>query len=304
MKTTIKDVFLYLGLIVILYAMTISLSNLIFGIININFPLDAGYNPGPESLISPISFFIVLAPLFLIISVFINRHHEKNPESLKTWVRRFALALTIFLTVATFVVTLIILLNYFLGGDITLRFILKVITILIISGAFFAYYLRDIKRKVQKTCRKKAGWFFGIISLAVIICSLMTVGSPEIRRQEARDQERINDLMNITRNIQEYALSNNVLPESLEAINENKSVDVDIFPFEIPTDPKTKKEYEYKVIDSQALSYLLCANFELDIPENEKRYGSKWLYKQGRTCFEERVIISDKEIILKRNGEI
>jgi uncharacterized membrane protein YraQ (UPF0718 family) len=61
-------------------------------------------------------------------------------------VRRWLTYLTLFLASTALVCDTITLVYHLLGGEITLRFLLKVLVVAAIAGAIFGYYLSDLRR--------------------------------------------------------------------------------------------------------------------------------------------------------------
>ncbi len=76
---------------------------------------------------------IVLVPTMLGLLLTIRRDIVREPGKANVWVRRWALVLTIFLSALIAIVDLITLLTTFLGGDLSIRFALKAIIVLLIA---------------------------------------------------------------------------------------------------------------------------------------------------------------------------
>ena len=130
-KTTPKDFFLHLGAVVALYASAIALINLCFSIVNY-------YNPdalGPAisaraSIAWPVSMLVVLIPVLYVLEWLIGRDLIRSPEKREIWIRRWRIYLTLFLAGATIVGDLIALINTYLNGEVTSRFIYKILIVL------------------------------------------------------------------------------------------------------------------------------------------------------------------------------
>ena len=63
--------------------------------------------------------------------------------------RRQLTYLTLFLAASILIGDLISVVYNFLGGEITIRFLLKVLTVALISGGVFAYYLVELRADEQ-----------------------------------------------------------------------------------------------------------------------------------------------------------
>ncbi|HVU75265.1 MAG TPA: DUF5671 domain-containing protein, partial [Candidatus Paceibacterota bacterium] len=146
-RVTPKDFFLWAGAMVSLYISVFSFITLLFEYINHAYPdgLAYTYDPYSGAMRFAIASLIVLFPTYLTLMRVIRNDIAAHPEKNDLWVRRWALMLTIFIAGATVVVDLITLINYFLGGDVTMRFVLKVAVVLLVAGGFFLHFLADVK---------------------------------------------------------------------------------------------------------------------------------------------------------------
>lgn len=145
-----REAFLYLVLFAALYLTAYHLGSLTFELINRAFPdptaRDA-YYPWRDALRFSASALIVGFPLFVYMSWHINRTLELNPAKRLSAVRRWLTYLTLFLAVTILAGDLIALVYNLLGGEITVRFLMKVATVAIIAGSIFGYYLSDLRRE-------------------------------------------------------------------------------------------------------------------------------------------------------------
>src|SRR3989344_5674775 len=146
-KVTPKDFFLWIAAMVALYVSVISFIALLFDYINYAFPDVLNYyvDPYSGSIRYEIASIVVLFPVFLVLMRLIRNDIQALPEKRDLWVRRWALFLTVFIAGATVIGDLITLINYFLGGEITMRFVLKVIVLLLVAGGVFLHFLADLR---------------------------------------------------------------------------------------------------------------------------------------------------------------
>lgn len=141
-----------LGAMVALYASAISFTVLVFEYINVllSDPLGIGgyyYPQGSFQTIRwSISVLIVIFPLYLWLSWFLERFYQKNPVARKIWIRRWLIYLTLFVAAGIIIGNFVTLIYNALGGELTPRFILKVITLFFVTGSVFGYYLWNIKK--------------------------------------------------------------------------------------------------------------------------------------------------------------
>lgn len=287
-KTTPKDFFLNLGSIVTLYISTISFISLVYVIINYFFPdlLTYYYDGGRDTIRWTVSCLVVLFPLYIFLTKLINKDIAVFPAKKNLWIKKWSVYLTLFLTGATVAVDLIILLNFFLGGEITTRFILKVIAVLLTALYVFLVYLHDLKR----TDYGKDNWVVfttgvgTLLILGAIITGFFIVGSPSSERDRRFDDQRVNDLSTIQSYlVNTYWTNTGTLPENLSELNDPVSS------FMVPVDPETGMPYEYRVTGTN--SFELCAEFSLPSREiaEKARFESidqSFPHDAGQTCFE------------------
>lgn len=290
-KTTPKDFFVQAAVTLTLYVSIISLISLYFDIINHYFVDALSYDAGTYSIRLCISMLVVLLPLTYILELIIRKDIVKDPSKNDIWIRKWRIYLTLFLSVATIATDLIVLINTYLGGEISTRFIFKIIVVLIISGIVFALFL--LEKGGQENTFWTRRWLrilIGIIALAAIVTGFIAVGTPATQRELAFDTQRISDLSNIQSQVILYWQRNNNLPNNLFGIFGQY--------VNIPVDPDTKASYVYNV--KGEMNFELCATFSLssDVEASQETYpdygvvsGStqSWTHPAGYFCFERTV---------------
>lgn len=300
MKTTPKDFFMHLSATIVLYAAAIALLNLSFGVINYFFPDQlAGYFYA-NSIAWPISMLIVLVPLLYVLEWVIGRDLAGMPEKRDLWIRRWRIYLTLFLTGATIIGDLIALINTYLSGEITERFVYKVLAVLVVSAVIFVYYILERSIETRKTAKTAVAWIGIIIVLLGVVGGFAAVGSPGKQRNLRFDSQRVSDLSNIQWRVISYWQQKEKLPATLAELYDP------ISSFDIPTDPADQSDYAYSVKGN--LSFELCADFALPTqdlrgrgdysgrsaisPAYDLSYpigpdgNNSWLHEVGRVCFE------------------
>lgn len=300
-KSGPKDVFLYLLAIAALYTSTVNLITLVFGYINIYLPDALDYGRGLGSLRWAIASLIILFPVYLLCASLINRDIKTEPKKIEIRIRRWLIYLTLFIAALVIIGDLVTLIYSFLEGDVTLRFILKVLTVFIVAGSIFGYYFFEL-RGDNSSIRKKAAIAASAVVAAVIIVGFFIAGSPFEQRLKKLDERRVSDLQTIQSQLLNYWQSKGSLPTSLAELRD------DISGFREPVDPETGASYEYNVLGP--LSFELCADFKTASGENSSPrplepprgiyndlYAANWEHGIGITCFE-RVI--DPEIYRPR----
>jgi hypothetical protein len=300
-KTTPKDFFLHLGATVALYLAAISLINLLFSIINYFFPDSlAGYFFA-NSVAWPISMLVILVPVLYGLEYLIRRDIAKVPEKANLWIRKWRIYLTIFLMISLIGGDLIALINTYLNGEISSRFVFKVVAILLIGGSIGKYYFFSLYTnfKFSKISRTANAWFGLTLVIAAIIIGFIVVGSPAKQRAIRFDNQRTSDLQNIQWQIVNYWQQKEKLPATLADLNDP------LYGTVVPVDPETKAAYEYSVKEN--LSFELCSVFSLAYEDTQGRgeygYGqgsyaidmsypsipggidNNWKHEAGKSCF-------------------
>lgn len=141
--TSPRDVFLYILAIVALYISVISFASLVFTLINIAFPSPLDF-VSYESMRWSLALLIIIFPTYVLISQYLYRDLVAHPEKRALRTRRWLIYLTLFLASVAMLVNLVSLVYTFLQGDFTIRFFLKVLTVVILAGAVAIYYYWDL----------------------------------------------------------------------------------------------------------------------------------------------------------------
>lgn len=151
-----RDTFLYLVMFGMLYLSAYNLGGLLFQFINLAFP-DPAFERLREYAYREIRFsvsaIIVAFPAFLLLSVLIERQIREEPALRLSAIRKWLVYLTLAVAACVIAGDLIYLLNNLLSGELTARFVLKVIVVGLISTSVFFYYLsatRDDERIVNQ----------------------------------------------------------------------------------------------------------------------------------------------------------
>ena len=293
-KISPKDVFLHILAIAALWASAISFIGLIFQYIDRFIP-DAlyqdGYGSMGDSIRWSIAVLTVIFPVFLYVSRTLDLGYAEDPEKRNLKTRKWLLYFTLFATGLVIIGDLVTLIYNFLNGDLSLKFVLKIITVLFAASVVFGYYLWNIKNEKIAWRDKKMRflvWLVIIIVGAATISGYFVAGSPFRERMRKFDERRINDLQSIQWQIVNYWQRKEKLPDSLENLTD------DISGFSAPRDPETGSPYEYqKLGDSK---FQLCADFKMEssLSSNYPKLAypefgggnENWSHGIGQKCFE------------------
>lgn len=138
-----RDAFLYLVMFGMLYFSAYHFGNLLFQFINMAIPdpLDAD----PEWAVGRIrwstSVVLVTFPVFIYTAWRIAGSFRKDPFQRTSAVRKWLTYMTLALAACIIVGDVVVLLHSLLTGELTARFLLKAVTVALISGGIFTYYL-------------------------------------------------------------------------------------------------------------------------------------------------------------------
>jgi hypothetical protein len=147
-----REVFVYLVLFAALYFSVWNLGALVFEFVNRAFPdaLDNNRFAGVytnDSVRWHISALVVAFPLFLYTFRHVNNAIAKDPTKRGSRPRKWLTYITLFIAALTLAGDLVTLIYRALGGELTTRFLLKVLTIAVIAGGIFAYFLTDMRKE-------------------------------------------------------------------------------------------------------------------------------------------------------------
>ncbi len=144
------EVFIYLVMFTALYDTAYSLGAMMFHFIDRAFPDPAQmrqWNGFNAAVRWNISCLLVAFPLFIFTFRSTNKAVLANPTRRSSRPRKWLTYLTLFVAAVTLTGDVIGLVYNVLGGELTIRFGLKVATVAIIAGGVFAYFLTDVRKE-------------------------------------------------------------------------------------------------------------------------------------------------------------
>lgn len=324
-KLNIGFFFLSLGLIISLITSIVSFLGLAFSALDKKFPdvLNASYQYGYndysfESMRVALSTLIIFFPVFLVIAYFWTKYKDEVLSITDKLIKKWLIYIVLFLSALVVVIDLVTLVRYFVSGEITTRFILKVLITLIIALFVGIYYIFELKNKnkiLGVPIRLASTIKSSVFVILLIVFSFMVMGSPLKQRDLKLDQRRIDDLQSIQWGIINFWQQKEKLPNNLEELKNPLSG------FYLPIDPEFDKGKSYEYFKKDDLTFELCATFSLDMPKGWQEYrggggimpmyeksvsdvavsypypyggaNDSWDHKAGRTCFERKI---DKDL--------
>lgn len=292
-NSTAKHFVLQLGSLISLYLSLSFLLVLLFGLINILFP-DTAENywqiENAQSMIRiGIAMVVVFFPTYLLLTRTVNKLRRKEKQGKYLVLTKWLIYLSLLVGGLVLLIDLVVVIMTFLEGEISERFILKALAVLVVIGCAFFYYLRDAKGYWLKN-EAQSLLFAGataVIVLASVITGGLNIDTPVEVREQKIDNQVIQDLQDMQWRIEDYYRTNDTLPENLQEL---------YGAFDAPTAPENRSDYKYETVD--ATKYKFCGEFAHDSSRNdsiarpvmEKNYN--WDYKAGEWCFEREVTTS------------
>lgn len=146
-----RDAFMYLLLFTTLYISAFNLGDLFFQFIDRAFPEAApaatvhGGAVFRASVRWSVAALVIAFPIYLFVGRSLRRSLARDPGKRASKIRKWLTYATLFMASIALICDFTSLVASFLGGELTVRFVLKVATIAVIAGAIFIYYLRDLR---------------------------------------------------------------------------------------------------------------------------------------------------------------
>ena len=146
-----REAFAYLVLFSTLYFFAWNLGSLLFQLIKYALPDPA--DPDWQLLRLSggirwaISALVIAFPVFAFAAHRVSRDVDKHPIKRLSPVRRWLTYLTLFVAATVLIGDLTALVYNLLSGELSLRFVLKVLVVGVIAGTVFSYYLWDLRQE-------------------------------------------------------------------------------------------------------------------------------------------------------------
>lgn len=290
---TAKHFVLQLGSLASLYLSLGFLLSLLFSIVNITFP-DAIDNywsieSSHSTVRLSIAMLVVFFPTYLFLTRTVNNIRRTESGSMYLSLTKWVVFLSLLVGGGVLLGDLVAVIMAFLEGEITERFILKALAVLVVVGAAFHYYLLDTKGYWTKNEQKSVMYGIGaaLVVLASIVYSFTHIETPSTVREQKLDAEQVTDLQQLQWRIQDYSMTNGVLPENLDAIGDGA----------LPQAPEDRPAYRYTVTEE---GFELCATFEQPSTSSENymyqssaminekmmvKNPDNWQHGEGEVCF-------------------
>lgn len=145
-----RDAFLYLLSFGTLSSWAWSLGALFFTLIDIWYR-DSVFTQEPYlgrnlAISGSMAALVVSFPIYLATMRILLRDISRKPEKLESGVRKWLTYIALLISASVVIGDLITTVDYFLRGEISTRFVLKVLTVFIIAGGVFLYYRQPLEK--------------------------------------------------------------------------------------------------------------------------------------------------------------
>ncbi|MBI4143126.1 hypothetical protein HY480_04600, partial [Candidatus Uhrbacteria bacterium] len=250
------------------------------------------YDPTVSMLRWATATLTIVFPVYLWTTRAIRRDLARAPEKRRLRTRRWLLHFTLFAAAVTIIGDLVALVNHFLTGELTSRFVLKVIIILAIAAVVFASELGALREDAGEQPPVPLPWlrYGAIVGVTMsVIAGFWVSGSPIRERLRQADAMRVNNLQSIQSEVVRFWQRTGRLPTALGDLTDA------IAGYAVPRDPATNQPYEYRVVGAR--EFELCATFRTDGSAQDRLMRKpapypigaqpewNWTHGEGRTCF-------------------
>ncbi|MEO1136364.1 MAG: DUF5671 domain-containing protein [Pseudomonadota bacterium] len=275
-----REAFLYIVFFALLGMVALQVGRLSFAFIDHVFadPLASDWRSWrTNGMRWSIASLMVGYPIFLYLGWRLGAARRKNPERRISRVRAWLTYITLIFAALTLIGDLVAVVYNFLGGEVQARFIAKALVVAAISGAILLNFMRDAERTSASV--DIGGRILSIVSTLVVIALLLwaflRVDTPGEARARSFDEQRINNLSEIARQVDCHRTYFGGAPETLEAMSaalEERSARLPVArgcDGATPDDPGTGEPYRYERVD--ASGFRLCATFARGWPDDDAR---------------------------------
>jgi Domain of unknown function (DUF5671) len=289
---TAKHFVLQLGSLISLYLSISFLLVLLFNLITLSYPDPAeGYyiaESASSGIRLGIAMVVVFFPTYLILTRIVNKNRRTATDGTYLGLTKWLIYLSLLIGGVVILGDLVAVIMSFLEGELTQRFILKALSVLVVVGAAFHYYVLDAKgywlKQEQKSILYAIG--MGVVVLTSVTYGFAHIETPMTVREGRLDSQQITDLQAIQYQIEDYLALYDGLPEKLTDLEMSETL------------PQAADEREPYTYERTANGFNLCATFAKASSEGDMLWGpafdetmaiknrDNWTHGAGRYCFE------------------
>jgi len=256
-----REFITYLGYIISYLVVAISFIIFSFSFTNILFPEIGSYSSlGYQSVFGSLGVFTTAVLVFLVMVWVVFKLVQEKKTHPDSKPRLWLLQLGMFVGFVVLAITFAVLIRYFFSGEITARFLIKTIIVLVVGIDAVLFFRHESAKTVDTPKWISLGASIGamVVMIVGIIATFSYLGTPNIARAIRYDQQRTIDLQSLQSSITNWYQSHGALPEILATLKKQDY-------YQEPRDPEylKGKVYTYQVIDTKKLQYQVCADFTL-----------------------------------------
>ena len=299
------EVVLNLFSFILLGAVAYALITLYYQVINKFFPdpllLRSGISGVDSGTIHyAIASLIITFPLYVVAVRMWFKRFREDAEKVETKLTKWVTYLVLLVTALTVVGDLVAALFKLLQGELSMRFVLEALTILLTAGGIFGFYFLERKKiqfqaDIPRYTFIMFGWATMVFVVLGVILGFVVAGSPQTERMRGFDTQRSEDLRSLANCVSSFAMTQKTLPETLVELSKSTQYS---YCSSNTIDPETALPYAYNVISPllkgtavPQASFELCADFSLDsvkgaVSGNIYAYpNDKWsVHTAGKVC--------------------
>ena len=271
MKTKALDIFIYLGIGIALVTSVTNLLQVVFSAIDRRFvDLLSSYSyvdASQSDVRFAIASLVVMFPIYVGLSWYTASDIKKFLYKQDIPVRKIMIYCTLFVTVLTLIGTLVSVIYTYLGGEISVRFGLKAVSVFVVALALFGYYYYSLRRDYSKETYIPTliTLLATVFVLSVAIWSVSVISTPSEMRANKIDSTRLSDISRIQQEVFNRVQMTDKLPVSLSEL------DNAFQGYQVPVDPITKEVYGYRIVQQPVV--------KMDYVTNKKTLSTSAIFE-------------------------
>lgn len=294
MDNTPRNFALHFGSLIFLYVSIAMLISLLFGLVNLAYPDDVTdyyytFMSENDQIRNAFATLVVFFPAYILLTRQFNKIHRTD-KTAYTLAGKWIVYLSLLIGVVVLLGDVVLVIQDFLNGELTIRFVWKTVILFGIIGSAVTYYLFDVRGywDMHERTSQWAGVVATVFVVASMIFALTQIESPKTMRELRTDEIQIQDLQNIQYVIESSAQLSHQVPADLDAVFTNGA---------IPIAPAGREPYRYTKTSDRTFS--ICATFvhpsigsnrdTVAIWNTEMNALSDWSHDTGLVCFDREI---------------
>lgn len=262
-----------------------------------------------------LSSLIVTIPIYYGVLFLLNKKLEKKEIEEDSLVRKGITYLAMVAFSAMAIGSLVALLYSYFDGELTTRFVFKVMAFLVVSLFFFGFYFWEIRRvEFSKNSFNKLFFSSLVLTSIALILAFFVIDSPKTAREKRADGALIDNMREASRIVsnkykgKDYFTKDNTQnilnkerivlemtknknsSEEIQKVLENLYGEMEVDVKELPKAEdivgQISKNVSYQPLEDS--KYKLCGNFKRTAKEDgayPRENNEKWSHPKGNHCF-------------------